>query len=212
VRCSVGTGDQDRSHGRTFTEGFLNRHQSGKLRRIFRWNQVVRAVGIVSGRDRLEGHWHHGLAVSVEQGDHAEVVALVINQVQELPESLVGRQIVPYPGQVQDARLDGHRGPQIAELARHILRDLSREQHLVSLDRFAQGCLADADGGVAGDGERNGGDADREQRELRHQFHGALQVKASESRVKPSEPSKAQTDDCPRPGGDRPMMEVSFCK
>src|SRR5205809_676306 len=67
----------------------------------------------------------------VQDADGAEIVALVIHELQELAHALGSRQPSGGACQVQHARLDGQRGLQVAELAGHELRHLARDHQLV---------------------------------------------------------------------------------
>jgi len=51
--------------------------------------------GIVSGCDRLEGSRNQWLSFGVEQGHRAEIVALVVHQLEKLAQGLGGRQRAP---------------------------------------------------------------------------------------------------------------------
>ncbi len=199
MRHMRAAGQEDRTHRAAIAQNRLDGNMPGEVGHVLGRNNLMGSEGIVSRCDRLESSLNHRLSLGVEQSHHAEIVALVVDQLEKLTQGLRGRQRASHAGQVENARLDRQGGLQVGKLAADVLRNLARQQNFVVVDGLAQGRLADPNRRVAGDGERHGGHADGEERKFGQQLHGAIQEKPLGRLVQPLSASKAQTVACPLP-------------
>ncbi len=201
-------GHEDRAHNAPITQNRFDGNMPRETGHVLSRKDLMGSEGIVSGCDRLEGGRNQRLSLGVQQGHHAEIVALVVHELEELAQGLGSRQRAPHSGQIQDACLDRHGGLQVGQVAADVLRDLARQQNLVALDGLAQGGLADPNRRVAGYGQRRGSHADGEEREFGQQLQGAVQEKGSGRRVQPLKGSNAQTQArvSPLEPGTTPVM------
>ncbi len=136
-------------------------------------HRLVVAEAVVGRRVLHVRRRPHRRAVLVEHRDRAEVVALVIDQLQELQQALRRRRLLARAREVEDARVDAQDRRQVLQLGADVVGDLARDGELVVLDRAAQRALADAQRRVARDCERNRRHAEGQERELGEQLHGA---------------------------------------
>src|SRR4051794_11653792 len=115
-------------------------------------------------------------SVLVEHRDRADVLALVIDELQELEQQLRGHRFAAgrRAGVVEDAGVDLKDRQQVVDVAVRVSGHLLRYRQLVLFQRAAQRVLADPQRRVAGDRDRQRRDRERQQRQLGEQLQGAL--------------------------------------
>jgi len=145
MRHMRAAGQEDRTHRAAIAQNRLDGNMPGEVGHVLGRNNLMGSEGIVSRCDRLESSLNHRLSLGVEQSHHAEIVALVVHELEELAQGFGGGQRAPHAGEVENAGLDRHGGLQVGQVAADILRDLACQQNLVDLESFAQGRLADPD-------------------------------------------------------------------
>jgi len=202
---------EDRAHRASIAQNHLDGNMPGETGHVLGRYDFMGAEGIVPGRDQLDGRLNHRLALGVEQGHHAEIVALVVHQLEKLAQDIGSRQRAADAGQIENARLDRQRGLQVRQVAADVLRNLARQQNFVAFNGRAQGSLANPDRRIAGNGQRHGGHADGEEGKLGQQLHGTIQEKPLGRLVQPLLTSKAQTVACPLELGTTPRISSSLC-
>jgi hypothetical protein len=172
VRDAHRTAQEDRPDALARRQRRAQRGHQPHALDVGRAHRFVIAQRLVAGRIVDERGLAHERAVFVEHRHGAEVVALVIDQLQELEQRLLRRRrVLAGTRQVEDARVDTQDRQQIVDVAGRVASDLLGDRQLVLLQRAAQRALADAQRRITRDGDGQRRDGEREQGQLGQQPH-----------------------------------------